>query len=134
LRQELLDGDAEVVADGAQLQQALLALLVNAVEAITGGSRTSGCSPGSRRRRRAVMFHVGDTGVGIHPDVLPHVFEPFFSTKDQESGVGLEPGRRVRDRAAPRQRHHRGLRAAAAPFHVRIPRRPAPDAAGPADA
>ena len=32
---------------------------------------------------------VEDTGSGIAPDVLPHIFEPFFSTKDKAEGVGL---------------------------------------------
>ena len=42
-----------------------------------------------RGRRRDVRLDVGDTGVGIPPEVLPQIFEPFFSTKDEESGVGL---------------------------------------------
>jgi len=37
----------------------------------------------------AVRIQVADTGVGIPPEVLPHVFEPFFSTKEGGTGVGL---------------------------------------------
>jgi two-component system NtrC family sensor kinase len=136
LRRELLDGDAEVVADGAQLQQALLALLVNAVEAITsGGDRESVLTLRLTGDAEAVTFHVGDTGVGIHPDALPHVFEPFFSTKNQESGVGL--GLSVVYGIV--QRHGGAITVDSEPgrgttFHVRIPRRPAPDAAARAEA
>ena len=131
LRRELLDRDAELVADGAQLQQALLALLVNAVEAITSaGERESLLTLRLTGDAESVTFHVGDTGVGIHPDVLPHVFEPFFSTKEQESGVGL--GLAVVYGIV--RRHGGTITVDSQPgqgttFHVRIPRRPAPDAA-----
>jgi two-component system, NtrC family, sensor kinase len=75
---------------GGQLEQALVALLVNAVEAMKDLPGGDGCSPcGSRGDADEVEIDVADTGVGIHPDVLPHIFEPFFSTKDAESGVGL---------------------------------------------
>ena len=91
LRHQLLGAEAEVVGDGAQLEQALLALIVNAVEAMTGPGAQGGGVLTLRIEGDpdSVTFHVGDTGVGIHPDVLPHIFEPFFSTKNQESGVGL---------------------------------------------
>jgi len=81
-----LDGDDGVVCDADQVQQALVALLVNAVEAMPdGGTLTvSATSVGE-----AVELVVADTGVGIPPDVLPRLFEPFFSTKDKTSGVGL---------------------------------------------
>lgn len=124
LRRELLASDTEVVGDGAQLEQALLALLVNAVEAMTGtegGVLTFRIEGGPE----AVTFHVGDTGVGIHPDALPHIFEPFFSTKNQESGVGL--GLAVLYGIV--ERHGGTVTVDSEPgrgttFHVRVPRRP----------
>ncbi|MCR4411391.1 MAG: ATP-binding protein [Thermoguttaceae bacterium] len=90
LRSEFLSGDSQIVADAGQLQQALVALLVNAVEAMNGPDadyaelsvRLSGDAD-------EVRIEIGDTGVGIPPDVLPHIFEPFFSTKEKENGVGL---------------------------------------------
>ena len=36
-----------------------------------------------------VQIDIGDTGVGIPPEVLPQIFDPFFSTKETENGVGL---------------------------------------------
>jgi two-component system, NtrC family, sensor kinase len=90
LDEEVRLEDPVLVADAGQLEQALVALLVNAVEAMGdpgegGGVLTLGVTdePGW------LTFRVADNGVGIHPDVLPHIFEPFFSTKHQESGVGL---------------------------------------------
>jgi len=86
-----LTGNAMVVADGGQLQQALVALMVNAVEAM-GGGRSDGGGVLSVRLDASdgeVTLEIADTGPGIPSEVLPHIFEPFFSTKDQESGVGL---------------------------------------------
>lgn len=126
LQRQLLEGDSELVADGAQLQQALLALLVNAVEAMASANEKGGVL-GLRveGEAEAVTFHVQDTGVGIHPEVLPHIFEPFFSTKHQESGVGL--GLAVVYGIV--QRHGGTITVDSEPgrgttFHVRIPRRP----------
>jgi two-component system NtrC family sensor kinase len=90
LSSERLEGDSRIVADAGQLQQAMVALLVNAVEAMNG------MEPGEaelsvRLRGTAdeVRIDVGDTGVGIPPELLPQIFDPFFSTKEAENGVGL---------------------------------------------
>lgn len=90
LNSEPLSGDSRIVADAGQLQQALVALLVNAVEAMQGlkggeGELTVRLAAGADE----VRIDVADTGVGIPPDVLPQIFEPFFSTKEAENGVGL---------------------------------------------
>ena len=90
LHREPFTGDAEIRADPGQLEQALVALFVNAVEAMSGPSYEEGeLTVRIDATAEAVRIHVGDTGVGIHPEVLPHIFEPFFSTKHEESGVGL---------------------------------------------
>jgi signal transduction histidine kinase len=81
-----LEGDSKVFADGNELQQALVALCVNAVEAMKGGGTLSVRLSGDEA---SVSMDVEDTGTGIAPDALPHIFEPFFSTKEKESGVGL---------------------------------------------
>jgi signal transduction histidine kinase len=67
-----------------------VALLVNATEAMPeGGSLTLAASIAAGEPAPAIRVEVIDTGVGIAPDVLPHIFEPFFSTKHGASGVGL---------------------------------------------
>ncbi|MFO0829473.1 MAG: ATP-binding protein [Phycisphaerales bacterium] len=85
-----LDGDATIVADQGQIQQAVLALLMNAIEAMQGPRDR----PGALRVRvsgdaDSVELSVSDDGVGIPPEVLPHIYEPFFTTKGERSGVGL---------------------------------------------
>jgi signal transduction histidine kinase len=86
LRTEFPEGNNRIVADPGQVQQALVALLVNAVEAMPdGGTLTVGLVSDPE----GVRIDVGDTGPGIAQDVLPLIFEPFFSTKQRESGSGL---------------------------------------------
>ena len=80
------EGTDQIVCDGNQIQQALVALLVNAVEAMPNGGTISVRAVG---RDEWVAIAVTDTGTGIPPEVIPHVFEPFFSTKDKAEGVGL---------------------------------------------
>jgi len=90
LKSELLAQDSEIVADAGQLQQALVALLVNAVEAMQGHDHGEGeLTVRLRGTADEVQIDVGDTGLGIPPEVLPQIFEPFFSTKEAEKGVGL---------------------------------------------
>jgi len=74
--------------DTGQVQQALLALLMNAVEAMPHGGRlrVSTSFDSSQRAGRVV---VSDEGPGIPEEVLPHIFEPFFTTKEEGKGVGL---------------------------------------------
>jgi two-component system NtrC family sensor kinase len=87
LQSQRLEGDSMVFAVAGELQQALVALFVNAVEAMK--------KEGGELRVRLqgdlvqVAIDVEDTGTGISEEALPHIFEPFFSTKEKESGVGL---------------------------------------------
>jgi two-component system NtrC family sensor kinase len=85
-----LSGDPRIFADANRIQQALVALLVNAVEAMTAEGSTGGeLSVRLDGDAKDVFIEIADSGVGIAPDVLPHIFEPFFSTKHDQSGVGL---------------------------------------------
>jgi len=74
--------------DAAQIQQALLALLMNAVEAMPHGGRLKVDTAYDAEGHEAQIV-VNDDGVGIPEEVLPHIFEPFFTTKAESKGVGL---------------------------------------------
>ena len=79
-----------MAADANQMQQVLINLLMNALEATRagGGSRWKrGHAPNDGRPGVAVA--VSDTGSGIPAEALPRVFEPFFTTKPQGQGTGL---------------------------------------------
>ena len=79
-------GGDQIVCDAGQIQQALLNLFVNAVEAMPeGGTLTVAAREAGSER---VEVEVADTGAGIPDEALPHIFEPFYTTK-RESGSGL---------------------------------------------
>jgi len=80
------EGCPEAAADRDQLFQALVNLMRNAVHAMPRGGdltlRLSGVPHG-------VEIAVVDTGIGMSPEVLAHVLEPFYTTKNDGSGLGL---------------------------------------------
>ncbi len=76
--------------DPQQVRQAIWNLCINAVQAMPEGGelRVGGrVVPGGGPPR--LQLWIGDTGVGIAEHDLPHIFEPFFSTKEEGSGIGL---------------------------------------------
>ncbi len=92
-----LDADTlpPVVGDRAELTQALLNILLNARQSLPpegGVIRIHAESQGPERR---VALIVEDTGKGMEPEVLAHVFEPFFSTRPGGTGLGLAITRRI---------------------------------------
>jgi two-component system NtrC family sensor kinase len=86
LELEQLAGDDHIVCDADQIEQAVVALLVNAVEAMPHGGS---CRLDAASHAECVQLTVADSGVGIPPDVLPRIFEPFYSSKDGVEGSGL---------------------------------------------
>jgi PAS domain S-box-containing protein len=77
-------------ADAVQIQQALLNLVFNAMDAVA--ERPEGrrqVSVGAAAAEGWVELTVADNGGGIPPDLLPHVFDPFFTTKAGGMGMGL---------------------------------------------
>jgi len=88
-----------ISADSTQIQQVLLNLLNNARDAMpTGGTVTVRSSQevcelpddaGTRRAVSCAVLEVRDTGMGIAEKDLPHVFEPFYTTKEVGRGTGL---------------------------------------------
>jgi signal transduction histidine kinase len=79
-------GAARVDADPRRLKEALINLVANAVEATPSGGFVEieiGC------RETAVEVAVRDSGVGMPPDVLERVGTPFFTTREQGTGLGV---------------------------------------------
>ena len=71
----------------SQINQVLLNLLTNAAQAMNAGQGVITLT--TRRDGDGVAVEVADNGAGIAPEVLPKIFDPFFSTKDVGKGTGL---------------------------------------------
>ncbi|MBI3950453.1 MAG: HAMP domain-containing protein [Acidobacteria bacterium] len=78
-----------IVCDAQQIKQALVALLINACEAMTSGEGVLEVASGYSPESRAVEIVVRDNGIGMDEETQKHIFEPFFTTKEQGKGVGL---------------------------------------------
>jgi signal transduction histidine kinase len=85
---DLSDGDPIALIDAAQLRQCLINLVRNATEAVTAKGKGK-VTLRTRRAGNRVVIEVEDDGTGIPADVLPRLFDPFFSTKEGGSGLGL---------------------------------------------
>jgi signal transduction histidine kinase len=84
-----LDLPAETVmvrADGELIRQALLNLTLNGMQAMPAGGELR---LKLRRERQFAVIEVSDEGGGIPPEVMPRIFELYFTTKEKGSGIGL---------------------------------------------
>jgi len=83
-----------VQADVFKVEQAIGNILKNAVDAMPEGGvlRLATRHPS---RNGAIVIHIEDTGPGIRPADLPHVFRPFFTTKAHGTGLGLAMAARI---------------------------------------
>ena len=86
LERTTMGEDDRVWCAAGEIEQALLALLVNAAEAMPHGGKLAVVV---RLDPELVRVAIRDTGVGIPSEVLPRIFEPFFTTKTETKGVGL---------------------------------------------
>jgi signal transduction histidine kinase len=87
-------------SDSGHLKQVLINLMCNAAEAIDGAGTVTlraraGRAPLGGRDTEAVIFEVADNGKGILPEVENRLFDPFFSTKETGTGLGLPIAARI---------------------------------------
>jgi two-component system NtrC family sensor kinase len=83
---ERTEEDDRLECDADQIQQALVALLVNAAEAMPQGGTLRVRTEGDPDELRLTL---ADSGCGIAAESLPRIFEPFFTSKDETGGAGL---------------------------------------------
>ncbi len=90
VQMELEASPADVAGDPTQLQQVLLNLMTNSVEAAASGPRRKQLTLRSERTADSeVLVSVSDTGPGVRPEHLNRVFDPQFTTKPTGMGMGL---------------------------------------------
>jgi signal transduction histidine kinase len=87
VRAEGLDGVPDINGDPGMLRQAFLNLALNACQAMPGGGTLRIVASAARGRRVQIVFE--DTGVGISSDHLGKIFNLYFTTREQGSGIGL---------------------------------------------
>ena len=94
-----------VAADKIQLQQVLLNLLINSIEAINAASSSSSSSGGGEEKRLSIETRkieadkigvaVNDSGAGLVPEEIENIFEAFYTTKTEGMGMGLSISRSI---------------------------------------
>ena len=120
LSAELEPGLPQVRADRVCIQQVLLSLVLNAMEAMddsAAGARRAVMR--TRLNDRAIDVSVSDTGHGVSAAHLPKLFEPFFTTKNEGLGLGLAIARSIVEAHAGRIWADGG--ESGATFHVTLP-------------
>jgi signal transduction histidine kinase len=95
LSAELPPGPVELSIDAAQVQQVLLNLLLNALDALPGGGTVRVEVRPATPEEPAVAVRVRDSGPGIAPRIRERLFEPFVSSKETGLGLGLSISRRL---------------------------------------
>jgi two-component system, LuxR family, sensor kinase FixL len=84
-----------VLADRVQIQQVLVNLFRNALEAMAQSPRRELVATNSKVADDMIEIEVSDTGTGFQDDVLPNLFQTFFTTKETGMGVGLSISRSI---------------------------------------
>jgi signal transduction histidine kinase len=94
LRTDIEGGLPTVMVDGQQLRQAVLNLVINAIQALPGGGEVA---IGVTRDGERLRVSVEDDGPGLDDESLRRAFEPFYTTKDGGTGLGLSIAFQIAD-------------------------------------
>lgn len=85
-----------MVLDFAKIQEVLLDILVNSMDAMPqGGEIHIAAKEVKTETGPMIEIEIKDTGIGIQQEHLPKIFDPFFSTKTAGSGLGLANVKRI---------------------------------------
>jgi two-component system NtrC family sensor kinase len=76
-----------LICNPQKIQQCFISLFINAIESMSGSGGTINLS--AEKQNGIITIKVNDTGCGISDKDLPHIFEPFYSTKEAAKGTGL---------------------------------------------
>ncbi|HUN85247.1 MAG TPA: ATP-binding protein [Terracidiphilus sp.] len=96
IRTELAADLSSIVGDRVQLQQVMMNLIVNSIEAMRDveGAREL-VIRSERAEDEQILLSISDTGIGLPPQLAEKIFDPFFSTKPHGTGMGLRISRTI---------------------------------------
>jgi PAS domain S-box-containing protein len=95
IRVELTPGLPRAAADRVQLQQVILNLIVNGMEAMREAALKQLVIRAGQAEPGKILVGISDSGPGIHPEQANRLFEPFFTTKRDGTGMGLAISRSI---------------------------------------
>jgi len=89
LKQEIMTDNTLLYCDAAAMQQMFLVFLMNAIEAVPSDGGEVAVRLRDGEKKGNLFIEIGDNGTGIASDDLPHIFEPYYTTKDSAENTGL---------------------------------------------
>jgi signal transduction histidine kinase len=89
LQVHLASGLPDVYGNGQRIEQVAVNLLVNACQAAAAAPMALRVTTGVEEQRRELFLRIEDTGVGMTPEVLERIADPFFTTRRDRGGTGL---------------------------------------------
>src|SRR5579864_6413318 len=95
VRTELAEDIPQIMGDRVQLQQVLMNLMINGIDAMREVDGTRRLTIKSHRENEHLTVSVSDTGVGLPPQHSDQIFNAFFTTKDHGTGMGLRISRSI---------------------------------------
>ncbi len=95
IQKQITPETLELTADPLLVEQVLINLIKNALEAMTSTPQPMIHLQAKLDERGRILIEVADNGVGIQHNVLENIFIPFFTTKEQGSGIGLSLSRQI---------------------------------------
>ncbi len=96
VRTELAADLPPIVGDRVQLQQVMMNLILNSIEAMKDVDGIREIIIQSQRAEKGqILVSFGDTGIGIPPQIVEQIFDPFFTTKPHGTGMGLRISRSI---------------------------------------
>jgi len=95
IRTELAEELPKVMADRVQLQQVFMNLMLNGIEAMKGATDGGELTIKTEACDGQLLISISDTGVGLPPEQTDHIFNAFYTTKDNGTGMGLPISRSI---------------------------------------
>jgi signal transduction histidine kinase len=121
IRFESMLRDERCVLDGDQVKQIILNVALNGIEACAAGGSVSVIAR-EAANPALIEIVITDTGAGIPDDIADKLYNPFFTTKPEGTGMGLSISRKIAESHGGRM-YHRSAAGAGTSFFIELPRK-----------